>query len=74
MRNLFAAVALVAFAGMMGYAQDQQAAPPPTNQSSYPSATHKMSAAETKDTPSANGQPVDLNIASKKDLAALPGV
>ncbi|MGB0014971.1 MAG: helix-hairpin-helix domain-containing protein [Candidatus Sulfotelmatobacter sp.] len=30
--------------------------------------------AEKSDTPSANGQPVDLNSASKKDLAALPGV
>jgi len=33
-----------------------------------------MTAGEKADTPSANGQPVDLNIASKKDLAALPGV
>ncbi|MCU1302864.1 MAG: DNA-binding protein [Candidatus Sulfotelmatobacter sp.] len=54
--------------------QDQQAAPPPGDQSSYPSTTHKMTPAEKKDTPSANGQPVDLNSASKKDLAALPGV
>src|SRR6267154_6751128 len=54
----------------MSYAQqDQQAAPPPGNQSSYPSTTHKMTPAEKKDTPSANGQPVDLNSASKKDLA-----
>jgi len=59
----------------MSYAQqDQQAAPPPGNQSSYPSTTHKMTPAEKKDTPSANGQPVDLNSASKKDLAALPGI
>ena len=54
--------------------QDQQTAPPPGDQSTYPSTTHKMSKSETKDTPSANGQPVDLNSASKKDLAALPGV
>ena len=33
-----------------------------------------MTAAEKRDTPSANGQPVDLNSASKKDLAALPGI
>jgi competence protein ComEA len=52
----------------------QEAAPPPGNQSSYPSETHKMTPNETKDTPSANHQPVDLNIASKKDLAALPGI
>ena len=54
--------------------QDQQAAPPPTDQSTYPSNTHKMTPAEKQDTPSANGQSVDLNGASKKDLAALPGV
>ena len=54
--------------------QNQQAAPPPTNQSSYPAETHKMSPAEKSNTPSAHGQPVDLNSASKKDLAALPGV
>jgi DNA uptake protein ComE-like DNA-binding protein len=54
--------------------QDQQAAPPPTNQSTYPSNTHKMTPAEKQDAPSANGQAVDLNSASKKDLAALPGV
>jgi DNA uptake protein ComE-like DNA-binding protein len=59
----------------MSYAQQEQpAAPPPSNQNSYPSDTHKMTSAEKKDTPSANGQPVDLNSASKKDLAALPGV
>jgi competence protein ComEA len=54
--------------------QNQQAAPPPGNQSSYPSETHKMTPAEKQNTPSANGQPVDLNSASKKDLAALPGI
>lgn len=58
----------------LSYAQQNQQAPPPGDQSSYPSETHKMSAAEKRDTPSANGQPVDLNSASKKDLAALPGV
>lgn len=58
---------------VLSYAQNQQA-PPPGDQSSYPSETHKMSAAEKRDTPSNNGQPVDLNSASKKDLAALPGI
>jgi DNA uptake protein ComE-like DNA-binding protein len=58
----------------MCYAQSQQAAPPPTNQSSYPAETHKMNSAEKSGTPSENGQPVDLKIASKKDLAALPGI
>jgi DNA uptake protein ComE-like DNA-binding protein len=33
-----------------------------------------MTPAEKSNTPSANGQTVDLNSASKKDLAALPGV
>jgi DNA uptake protein ComE-like DNA-binding protein len=33
-----------------------------------------LSSAEKRDTPSENGQPVDLNSASKKDLAALPGI
>ena len=46
----------------------------PGDQSSYTSETHKMTAAEKRDTPSANGPPVDLNSASKKDLAALPGI
>ena len=54
--------------------QNQQSAPPPGDQSSYPSETHKMTTAEKRDTPSANGQPVDLNSSSKKDLAALPGI
>jgi competence protein ComEA len=54
--------------------QNQQSAPPPGDQSSYPSETHKMTTAEKSNTPSAHGQPVDLNSASKKDLAALPGV
>ena len=60
---------------LISYAQqNQQAAPPPGDQSSYPSETHKMTTAEKSNTPSANGQPVDLNSASKKDLAALPGI
>jgi len=60
---------------MIGYAQqDQQTVPPLPNQSSYPKETHKMSPAETANTPSHNGHLVDLNTGSKKDLAALPGV
>jgi competence protein ComEA len=58
----------------LSYAQNQQTAPPPGDQSAYPSETHKMSPAEKRDAPSENGQPVDLNSASKKDLAALPGI
>ena len=75
MRTVRALLLPVLLFTAMSYAQqDQQAAPPPGNQSSYPSTTHKMTPAEKKDTPSANGQPVDLNSASKKDLAALPGI
>lgn len=48
--------------------------PPLTDQSSYPKATHKMTAREKSNTPSAHGESVDLNSASKAELAALPGV
>jgi DNA uptake protein ComE-like DNA-binding protein len=54
--------------------QNQQTPPPLGDQSTYPAETHKMTPAEKKDTPAAHGQSVDLNSASKKDLAALPGV
>jgi competence protein ComEA len=54
--------------------QQNQTPPPLGDQSTYPAETHKMSPTEKKDTPSANGQSVDLNTASKKDLAALPDV
>lgn len=54
--------------------QDQQSNPPLGDQSTYPSATHKMNPAEKRDTRAANGQTVDLNSGSKKDIAALPGV
>ena len=75
MKSLSALILPVVFLTALSYAQqNQQAAPPPTNQSSYPSETHKMTTAEKSDTPTANGRPVDLNSASKKDLAALPGV
>ena len=75
MKKNFAVIAPLLLLAAASYAQqDQQSAPPPGNQSSYPAETHKMTAAEKRDTPSANGQPVDLNSASKKDLAALPGI
>ena len=75
MKTHSAALLSVLLLTAISYAQqDQQAAPPPTDQSTYPSNTHKMTPAEKQDTPSANGQSVDLNSASKKDLAALPGV
>jgi DNA uptake protein ComE-like DNA-binding protein len=75
MKILRTAIFPVVMLAAVSYAQqDQQAAPPPGNQSTYPSTTHKMTPAEKKDAPSENGQPVDLNSASKKDLAALPGI
>ncbi len=54
--------------------QDKQSPPPLPDQSTYPSSTHKMKPSETRDTPAAHGQAVDLNTGSKKDIAALPGV
>jgi DNA uptake protein ComE-like DNA-binding protein len=74
MKILRAVLPLLVLAAMSYAQQNQQAAPPPGDQSTYPAENHKMSSAEKRDTPSANGQPVDLNSASKKDLAALPGI
>lgn len=54
--------------------QQQQPAPPYTDQGSYPAETHHMKPGEKAGTPAAHGQTVDLNTASKKDLAALPGI
>jgi competence protein ComEA len=69
-----AAVSLLTFAAC-AYAQqtDQDNSHPP-NQSTYPQPTHKMSRSEKNETAAAKGQTVDLNTATKKDLAALPGV
>lgn len=75
MQMLRAAILPVVILSALSYAQqNQQTAPPPGDQSTYPAETHKMTTAEKKDTPSGSGQPVDLNSASKKDLAALPGI
>jgi competence protein ComEA len=75
MRTVHALILPVLALAAMAYAhQDQQAAPPPGNQSTYPAETHRMSLAEKSNTPSENGKMVDLNSASKKDLAALPGI
>ncbi len=74
MKRIFAIVTLLLISGMGFAQQDQQSSPPLGTQSSYPDATHKMSKGEKKDSAPAKGQPVDLNSASKKDLAALPGV
>jgi competence protein ComEA len=73
MKTLYAAVFLLFALGVSACAQDQQA-PTLPNQSTYPADTHKMTRAEKSQTPAAKGAPVDLNSASKADLAALPGV
>lgn len=74
MKTLTLIPAIILFAAIAFAQQDQQSAPPLTDQSTYPSSTHKMKPAEKRDTPEAHGQAVNLNTASKKDLAALPGV
>jgi competence protein ComEA len=53
---------------------DQQAAPPPSNQSSYPANNQKMTPAEKGSTALGHGHMVNLNTGTKADLAALPGV
>ena len=64
----FVLIALPFFLTAISYSQqDQQSNPPLGTQSTYPDATHKMNNKETKDTPSAKGQTVDLNSASKKE-------
>jgi DNA uptake protein ComE-like DNA-binding protein len=75
MMQRFIAIAALMLLAAISYAQqEQQSNPPLGTQSTYPDATHKMSTKEKKDTAAAKGQPVDLNSATKKDLAALPGV
>ncbi|MDP9160725.1 MAG: helix-hairpin-helix domain-containing protein [Acidobacteriota bacterium] len=70
MKVLDTACLFVLFAPLC-FAQD---APPLTNQSSYPSGTHKTTRKEKRQTRTAQGQSVDLNTASKQDIAALPGI
>ncbi len=74
MRQASAAFVTILFLSAIAFSQDQQSTPPLGTQDSYPAATHKMSSKEKKDTAAAKGQPVDLNSATKKELAALPGV
>lgn len=74
MRAIYAVVILAFFEGGLLHAQQNQPTPPIGNQSSYPAETHKMSSAEKSETTEAKGGQVDLNSASKKDIAALPGI
>lgn len=53
------------------FAQDTANMP---NQSTAPSDTHKMSKSEKSKTAAANGEKIDINSASKEDLASLPGI
>lgn len=72
MKFPFSSCAFVLLATGLLFAQQQ--APSLPNQSSYPAETHRQTKAEKSHTPEAHGQAVDLNTASKKDIAALPGV
>lgn len=75
MKMKFAAsilVSLFLFSGIPALAQTQSTTP--ATQSTPPENTHKMTAAEKQNTPSAKGQLLDINSASKEDLAALPGI
>lgn len=75
MRTLGAAFVALLMLAAVAYSQTtDQDNSHPANQSTYPAETHKMSPAEKKETAAGNGKMVDLNTASKKDLAALPGV
>jgi|SRR5947209_5207952 len=44
------------------------------NQSTAPADTHKMSKSEKSKSAAAKGEKIDLNSASKEDLASLPGI
>ena len=70
MKTLYAIFVMLVLAAMTC----AQQAPPLTNQNSYPAENHKMSSKEKSQTAAAKGSVVDLNTASKKDLAALPGI
>ena len=66
---LFFAILLGVFASFV-FAQQTQEMP---SQSTPPTPTHKMSKAEKSKTSAGKGKLVDINTASKEDLAALPG-
>lgn len=89
MKKIFAVVFPLLLLTAVSFAQDQQIPtqqnqqndqgtsqqnPPLGDQSTYPAASHKMTPQEKKSTPVGQGQTVDLNSGSKKDIAALPGV
>jgi DNA uptake protein ComE-like DNA-binding protein len=53
------------------FAQNSSSMP---NQSTAPSDTHKMSKSEKSKSTAAKGEKIDINSASKEELASLPGI
>jgi competence protein ComEA len=68
--KVLAIVAVMALVAAFALAQQTQEMP---SQSTPPTSTHKMSKAEKSKTPAGKGAVVDINAASKEDLAAVPG-
>lgn len=68
--RLLIALCVVFMVATFTFAQQTQEMP---SQSTPPQVTHHMSKAEKQKTSAGRGKLVDINTASKEDLAALPG-
>jgi DNA uptake protein ComE-like DNA-binding protein len=68
--KLLIATSIAFLVGAFAFAQQTQETP---SQSSSPQVTHHMSNAEKQKTSAGKGKLVDINSATKEDLAALPG-